>query len=528
MSGLQTPLGHTRQLAWELAAGLGDVERSVLVIDLDFEAGHPNGGPAISLAGILTLAGQDMEAAESELKQVVTEPSEGADGVRWLPAGKLDADPADVLQRRSFDHLLSAALDHVDLVLIIASVYDETVAEGLFQRVDGVVAVCRTAKTRERDLVRLAKSLEGRRADLLGAVLLVGATGRLGRQDESPRPRRKLRSHLRRPTPRLRTRQRVVEEPAQLEAFAAVGSPDTGRAGGKAGTEIPERIKAAIPGEYRRRLAKTRVAIRVPTSRWRGLPDLLVIGTQRGGTSSLYKYLGQHPSVSPSIRKETEYFSSKYDRGEDWYRAHFPLRREKSSLNGGSRVMAFEADPDYLLDPRAAQRAAKLVPEAKIVVLLRDPVARAISHHAHNVRLGLEKLPLVEALAAEEERLNGEVERMLTDPAYPGRPYQRYSYVTRGIYVDHLERWLEHFPTDNFYVARSEDFFGHTAEVYQDLLQFLGLPAWQPKGFHNYSYPPGAPPSVTAAEEDVRIELAARFAPHNQRLYDLLDWDPGW
>src|SRR5690606_6491994 len=145
------------------------------------------------------------------------------------------------------------------------------------------------------------------------------------------------------------------------------------------------------------------------------LPDFLVIGAMRAGTSSLYKYMGSHPAVIPSLRKEIKYFSSEYNqKNESWYRCHFPTGLDIRLLTSmrGTRIQTFEASPDYLLHPRAAARAAKLVPEAKIIVMLRNPVDRAFSHYQHMFRLGLETLPFEEAIVQEPVRLEAEQTRI--------------------------------------------------------------------------------------------------------------------
>ncbi len=515
MSGLRVPRRYIHELARDVASALGDVDRVVLVIDLDSGTDQADDGSKTSLAGLLALARGDAEAARSELKQLVVDSSEEAAPVHWLPAGQFDTDPVDALQRRPFDELLSQAGEMVDLVVIISSEFDEVLSRALFQRVEGVIPVGRVGKTRERDFSRLASILTGSQAKPMGSVLLSGANSDPDRQ------------HRRFHFPKFRRPHGLRPQALRRPPVAALSAPPQAEEADEQHQSVANGA-VSLPMTMRRKLAKARVRGRVPTSRWRVLPDFLIIGTQRGGTSSLYKYLGQHPMVRPSLRKETEYFSSKFANGEDWYRAHFPIGRSPELANGGRKRLAFEADPDYLLDPRAAQRAYDLVPEAKIVVLLREPGTRAISHHAHNVRLGLENLSLREALEGEDERLDGELERMLNDPAYPGKPFQKYSYATRGFYAEQLKRWLDLFPIESFYAAKSEDLFSQTNKVYADLIGFLGLPSWQPKVFRNYSYQTGADRVDRGADPVVAELLEARFEPHNRLLTALLHWDLHW
>jgi Sulfotransferase domain len=261
-----------------------------------------------------------------------------------------------------------------------------------------------------------------------------------------------------------------------------------------------------------------RGGMRRSTSRFRPLPDFLIIGGQRCGTTSLYYYLRAHPQVLPALAKEVHFLSLHWMRGEGWYRAQFPLRARKT----GRRVSApltFEATPYYLAHPLAAARAAQLLPEVKLLVLLRDPVSRAWSHYRHMVRLGLEPLSFEEAIAAEPVRLAGEVERLEADPHYDAVRHRRYSYLTRGAYAPQLQRWLGHFPPDRFLVLGSERLLADPAGGYARVLGFLGLSAWAPSAFPLHTRPSPVPPVMPA---DVRRRLEEHFAPATQQLQQLL------
>lgn len=291
---------------------------------------------------------------------------------------------------------------------------------------------------------------------------------------------------------------------------------------------VTDWMKAKTSVALRRRVARTRVQARGWNAGLRALPDFLVIGAQRCGTSSLYTYLGRHPRVVPSLRKEVEYFSTRFGEGERWYRAHFPLRaRLAASSLRGSRLQTFEATPDYLLDPRAPVRAAKLLPRAKIVVLVRDPVARAYSQYMHNRRLGHEPLTFLEALDKEPSRIDGEFLRMRTDPDYDAIPLRRFGYVTRGMYADQLALWQAHYPAVQISVIQTEALFNDTAVVFGEILDFLGIPRWHPTHFGNYSVP-----STTGSSQgmvpEARERLAETFKLPNSKLYAMLGCDFGW
>jgi len=276
---------------------------------------------------------------------------------------------------------------------------------------------------------------------------------------------------------------------------------------------------------------RTRLRLGAPSASVRALPDVPIIGAQRGGTSSLYKYLGRHPDVVSSLRKETEYFSRNYSRGEAWYRAHFPLkvRRQLHRLTSGRPPVAFEATPDYLLDPRAAARAARLIPEAKLIVLLRDPVARAFSHHQHMTRLGLETLPFQMAIAQEEARIGEARERIIADESFVSAEFLHYSYLERGRYAEQLQPWFDSFGRDRILVIKSEDFYVDPASSLDAILEFIGLAPWRPATFANYSYSLAeGRPTQLDMDASTRSVLEAHFAQPNAMLYTLLGRDMGW
>ena len=170
------------------------------------------------------------------------------------------------------------------------------------------------------------------------------------------------------------------------------------------------------------------------------------------------------------------YFYLNYERGEGWYRGHFPndVRRAVARRRTGVEMMCGEASPYYLFHPLVPERARALVPDARLIVLLRDPVARALSHyHHHEVALGMEPLTFEQALEAEPGRLDGEERGQF--PGYVSVAHQHHSYVARGHYADQLERWLGLFPRDQVLILVSEDFFADTPGVVGQILDFLDL-----------------------------------------------------
>jgi hypothetical protein len=253
------------------------------------------------------------------------------------------------------------------------------------------------------------------------------------------------------------------------------------------------------------------------TSPFRPLPDFLVLGAQKAGTTALYEYLRSHPQITGPSWKEVSFFDRHWARGESWYRGNFPnLARTREKLVG-------EASPSYVFHPLAPQRVQEVVPEARLIVLVRNPVDRALSQYNHEVALGREPLPFEEALEAEEERLRGELERMAGDPRYFSREWWSHTYKARGRYTEQLERWLAVFPREQLLVLPSDDLGSDPARAHAQVLEFLGA---SPQRLN--SYPRVYEREYEPMKPETRERLAAEFEEPNRRLYELLGRDLGW
>lgn len=266
------------------------------------------------------------------------------------------------------------------------------------------------------------------------------------------------------------------------------------------------------------------------------LPDFLVIGAQKAGTTGLHGHLASHPRLLGAHRKELHYFDRDYKRPAAWYAGRFP--RDGDGLR-------FESTPEYLFLPYVPPRVAHVLPAARFIVLLRDPVDRAISHYQMEVRRGTESRPLAEALAAEDVAL-----RDMDGTAWATRPglaahavarlrdlprhglagplparlrWMRKSYRARGRYAEQLERWFAHFPRERFFITTSETLWRDPAATVARLLEWLGidgLPADPLRVAFRGNYTPPSGPEIDALRES--------FREPNERLCELLGWRPEW
>ena len=277
-------------------------------------------------------------------------------------------------------------------------------------------------------------------------------------------------------------------------------------------------MKERIPDPPRAAVRALRRRIGTATASQRLRPSYIIIGAQKGGTSSLQIYLDQHPGVSTPPTKEIHYFNRNHERSWEWYLGHFPTRR-----SAAAGAITGEATPEYLVHPLVPARVAARLPEVKLIAVLRDPVTRALSHYNHERAHDREPLSFDEALRAERSRLDGEMDRVLREPGYYSDALRNQSYVHRGMYAEQLERWLEHFSRDQLLVLQSEVLFEQPDAVYQRVLSFLGLPPHHPGDFkaHNARRYRGLDPEIGR-------RLSETFAEPNERLFALIgerfDW----
>jgi hypothetical protein len=251
------------------------------------------------------------------------------------------------------------------------------------------------------------------------------------------------------------------------------------------------------------------------------LPAFLVIGAQRGGTTTLFSSLRLHPQVGAPTRKEVHHFDAEHMRSDRWYRSFFPS--EHAMQHRGERLTG-EATPSYLFHPLVPERVAETIPDVRSVVLLRDPVERARSQHALMSALGFETRSFDRAVDEEVSRLP-EIEEALVSGRDLGR-ILRVSYLSRGDYAPQLERWYSLFGRDRVHVAVSEEFFADPVAVYRGVERFLQLAEWERLGPIRPRYVLPRPGEGKSGETE--RTLRAHFAPRIRRVEQLLGRELPW
>jgi len=296
------------------------------------------------------------------------------------------------------------------------------------------------------------------------------------------------------------------------------------------------RLISAFPGRNGneriiRKVAKVWVArFRAPFSRLSVLPDVLLIGASKCGTSSMAAHLSAHPDCMPPFYKEVRYFDGSRIPSQDLdaFKAHFPTvaRRKAKELVSGRRAWTADFSPTYFDHPHAPRRVFEVLGSGvKLILMLRNPVDRAFSQYRFQRGIGNEREEDFEkALDLEAGRVAGELERQRADESYFSDSLMKFGYVTRGLYLPNVESWHRYFDPSQLQIVRFEDFASSPQRVFDGICDFLETPRCPIRNeIHNMS----TVREPMAAR--VRARLVEIFRPHNRQLSDYLardfDWD---
>lgn len=241
-------------------------------------------------------------------------------------------------------------------------------------------------------------------------------------------------------------------------------------------------------------------------------PDFIIAGASKSGTSSIYYYLSRHPQILLSHKKEIDFYWTHYKRGIEWYLAHFPTITDRSDFLTG------EATPNYLRFPQVAQRIKDTFPQTKIIILLRNPVDRAISWHYHKQNTGLTNIDLETAIAKEITRLANVSEAEITNTGFHDPDN-----IMSSLYIYKIKPWIELLGREQFMILPSETFYLNPLEKMKEVFKFLDVPNCSLE-----NYPKVNAGSYNQVDPSLRKTLSEYFAPYNQQLSEYLDMQFDW
>ena len=197
----------------------------------------------------------------------------------------------------------------------------------------------------------------------------------------------------------------------------------------------------------------------IPTD---GGVDFLIIGGVKCGTSSLFHYMKKHPNIRTGPKKELHFFNkqyakSNYDKGMDWYLSQFPKKEP-----GGIFFLNGEASAGYFENPLTAAEVAQYFPSVKLIILLRNPVDRALSQYKMAMRLGQEHDERSHEIIFAENMIKYECNPSVWD-----------RYIYAGVYTPLIQAWRKFFPDDQIHIICSEDLFSNSDKIVNEVYDFL-------------------------------------------------------
>ncbi len=250
------------------------------------------------------------------------------------------------------------------------------------------------------------------------------------------------------------------------------------------------------------------------TGPWRVLPNLIVIGAVRSGTTSLFHYFNEHPCMTSSSYDELGFFDSNFELGLNWYKSHFPTKFHKQKIiSKFKKFYTYDVTPFYIWNENAAKRILDTLPNTKLIALLRNPIDRAYSNYQLSVRDD-EKQSFEEVIKKE----------MKQGKNFKTKAYGLQNYLARGIYVNQLEKWYKLFPKKNILVISTDELKKDPENTLNSMFQFLDIPKYKVKNLKKHNKE-----NYKSMNNETRKFLVDFFKEDNKKLFKLIgkkfDWD---
>ena len=272
-------------------------------------------------------------------------------------------------------------------------------------------------------------------------------------------------------------------------------------------------IRNSLSSKYQRFVKRGVSGI---TASSRVLPDFIIVGTVRSGTTSLYYNICEHPSVLPAAYDEIGFFDSNYNLGIEWYRSMFPKQKEIEEVrkNTGFAITG-EDTPFYFWKKEAIDRIFQCVPNVKIISIFRNPVDRAYSNYNLGVRANTEKSTFEDAIDEEIEFLENNSFRDSID--------QKRSYITKGVYEKQMKSWFDVFPRKQIHILSTEEMEQKPQETLLKIFKFLEIPEYTIKNPQKQK---------SAKYEKMNVETRKRlldyYQPFNEKFFKIINQRFNW
>ncbi len=284
-------------------------------------------------------------------------------------------------------------------------------------------------------------------------------------------------------------------------------------------------LKSIFPQQIKEPLKNVIKKFRVIGSNYRVAPDFIIAGTRKGGTTSLYNYLVQHPQILRAYEKEIRYFDYNSKKPISWYKSHFPFSLYIKTLKKlkKKKIITGEATPNYIYTKKAIKGLSNINPHIKIIFMLRDPVKRAISDYKYAIRRQAKET----VNTTFEKTLDLELEKFKTlniEDIFENEDSfeiinSKLKYIGAGLYHYQIKNWLKEFPKSQILIIKSEDFFENPKEVHLKVLNFLGVDVISLGKYKNFL----EGKNTLNLEKELYDKLHNLYSVENEKLYELID-----
>tara|TARA_B100000029_G_scaffold103718_1_gene94261 strand:+ start:9317 stop:10213 length:897 start_codon:yes stop_codon:yes gene_type:complete len=265
------------------------------------------------------------------------------------------------------------------------------------------------------------------------------------------------------------------------------------------------------------------------TSPLRILPEVIIIGVGRGGTTSLFHYLSQHPCIRGSAYDELGFFDENYHLGINWYRSLFPTKSSGNEImKKFGRFLTYEVTPQYLRKPWVAKRILETYPNMKLIVMLRNPIDKSLSHYHlakrnnHKLLKKDGKIMSFDEVVDKDIKFLSNLDMNNLDENYFRNVITK-TFLGRGFYAQFFNEWFKVFSRKQFLILSTEELADQTQNVLKQIFRFLNIPEMDIPDIQKHNTG-----KYDSMNENTRHKLAEFFHEHNQNLYKLLDRDFGW
>jgi len=253
------------------------------------------------------------------------------------------------------------------------------------------------------------------------------------------------------------------------------------------------------------------------TASSRVLPDFIIIGTVRSGSTSLYYNICEHPSVLSADYDEIGFFDSNFHLGIEWYRSMFPTKKEMENVKKETGfAITGEDTPFYFWKKEAAERIYDMNQNSKILSIFRNPVDRAYSNYNISVIAKTENLTFEDAIDEEIDFLSKHSFRESVD--------RRRSYLAKGIYEEQIKIWMEIFSKKQIHLLSTEDMSDNPQNTLQGIFKFLDIPQYEIKKPQKQKAN-----TYEKMKSQTRDRLLDFYKEHNEKFFKIIEkkfeWD---